>query len=48
MPSLVVSERLSESCLIDLETVPFLGQPFIRLWLVPHDDTSMHLQLSYP
>ncbi len=48
MPGLVMSERLSAMCPIDLETVPFWVQPVIRLWLVLDDDTSMHLQLSYP
>ncbi len=48
MPGLFVSERLSAVCLINLETIPFWGQPVIRLWLVLHDDTSTHLQLSYP
>jgi len=43
MPDLVVSERLSALRLIDLETFPFWGQPVIRVWLVVHDDTSMHL-----
>ena len=48
MPGLRASERLSALCPIDFETFPFRGQPVIRVWLVVHDDTSMHLQLSYP
>jgi hypothetical protein len=48
MPGLFASERLSALCPIDLETFPFWGQPVIRVWLVVHDDTSMHLHLCYP
>ena len=48
MPGLITSERLSAMCPIDLETFPFWGQPVIRVWLVVHDDTSMHLHLCYP
>jgi hypothetical protein len=48
MPGPFVSERLSAVCPIDLGTIPFWVQPIIRFWLVVDDDTSMHLQLSYP
>lgn len=48
MPGLLTSERLSAMCLVDLETFPILGQPVIRVWLVVHDDTSMHLDLCCP
>ena len=48
MPGLLVSERLSTLCPIDLETFPFWVQPVIRLWLVENYDTSAHLQLPYP
>ena len=48
IPGLDVSERLSAMCPIDLETVPILCQPGIRVWLVLDDDNSIHLQLSCP
>jgi len=47
-PGLIVSERLSAMCLIDLETVPFWASLSSGFGWFVHDDASTHLQLSYP